>query len=163
MKNAAFRLVRGIGIAIHNATNPNKEEWDAYLAMSDATLRAGGDLSRFKQLVFTDGGGPNAAQRKAALDLGRPFGSWSDVKVAVVSSSMGVRGIVTAFNWLGASLRSFSPSQLDDAFAYLGVSPDAALAICDAVDALSASVSGTVRSTAGVSDSKRELARRAAR
>ena len=157
MKNAAFQLVRGVGIAVHNATNPNKEEWDDYLAMSGAGMKAVGDLSRFKQLVFTDGGGPNAAQRKASVEIGKPYGDTNDIRVAVVSSSMAVRGIVTAFNWIGAPLRSYGAHQVGDAFAYLGIKGDDAVAICDAVEKLSAQVEGTVRSAAGVADYRRSL------
>lgn len=163
MKNAAFQLVRGVCIVVNNATDPSKEEWDAYLALASAGMKAAGDLSRFSQLVVTDGGGPNAAQRKASVDLGKKHGDPSLIRGSVVSNSVAVRGIVTAFHWLGAPMRSFSPAEVGDALAHLGISSDAAAAICDAVEVLAAGVSGGVKSAAGFADHKRELARRAAR
>ena len=152
VKNAAFRLLGDVGLVVHNARNPNREEWDAYLAMSlAATAVVGGDLARFRQIVFTDGGGPNLAQRRASADLAKGYKNGNKVKVAVVSRSVVARGIVTAFRWLGLPLRSFDPDQLAEAFAFLAVSSAEAVAICAAVEELCATVDGSIRSAARVS------------
>jgi hypothetical protein len=151
VKNSASKLVHNVGICIHNLRNPNKEEWDAFLAVTMAGRRAAGDdLSSFKQLVFTDGGGPNAAQRKAATDIVRDAKNGVELKIAVVSRSLVARGIVTAFRWLGFPLRSFAPDELEEAFAFLEVSKAEALDICLAVEELCSLVSGPIRSASRV-------------
>jgi hypothetical protein len=151
VKNAAFRLLRDVGLVVHNARNPNREEWDAYLAMSRAASEAvGGDLGKLRQIVFTDGGGPNNAQRRASADLAKEYRNGAKVRVAVVSRSIVARGIVTAFRWLGLPLRSFQPEELAEAFAFLVVTTAEAVAICEAVEELCASVDGPIRSAVGV-------------
>jgi hypothetical protein len=151
MKNAASRLVHNVGLVVHNARNPNREEWDEYLAVSLAGREAvGGDLARFKQLVFTDGGGPNGAQRKASADVARGQKNSEKLKVAVVSRSVVARGIVTAFRWVGLPLRSFTPDQLEEAFEFLALSRDEAVNVCVAVEELCSLVDGPVRSASRV-------------
>jgi hypothetical protein len=151
VKNAAFRLLRDVGLVVHNARNPNREEWDAYLAMSRAAADVvGGDLGKFRQIVFTDGGGPNNAQRRASADLAKECRNGDKVRVAVVSRSIVARGIVTAFRWLGLPLRAFQPEELAEAFAFLVVTDAEAVAICAAVEELCASIDGPIRSAVGV-------------
>lgn len=151
MKNAASRLIHNVGIVVHNARNPNREEWDEYLAVSLAgNVAVGHDLAKFRQLVFTDGGGPNAAQRKASADLAKGRENGDKVKVAVVSRSVVARGIVTAFRWLGFPLRSFAPDQLAEAFEFLALSPAEVVDICAAVEELCAMVDGPVRSASRI-------------
>jgi hypothetical protein len=151
MKNAAFALLHNVGICVHNARNPNKQEWDSYLAMSLAMKEAAGsDLAGFKQLIFSDGGGPNAPQRTASSDLARGVKGADQLKVAVVSRSLVVRGIVTTFRWAGLPLRSFTPEQLREAFTFLAVSDAEAMDLCAAVEELCATIDGPVRSAAWV-------------
>jgi hypothetical protein len=151
VKNAAFKLVHNVGVCVHNLRNPSKEEWDSYLEMSRAVRRAAGDdLSNFKQLVFTDGGGPNVAQRKASTDIAAGARNSEALKVAVVSRSLVARGLVTAFRWLGFPLRSFAPEELEETFAFLEVSRAEALDICLAVEELCAVVGGPIRSASRV-------------
>lgn len=148
---------------MHNARNPNRQEWDAFLAMSRAAGEAvGGDLGKFRQIVFTDGGGPNNAQRKASADLARELANGDKVRVAVVSRSIVARGIVTAFRWLGLPLRSFQPEELAEAFAFLVVTDEEAVAICVAVEELCASIDGPIRSAAGVPAYRLKISRGAA-
>jgi hypothetical protein len=158
MKNAAFKLLHNVGICVHNARNPSKQEWDVYLEMSMAIRdAAGGDLASFKQLVFTDGGGPNAAQRSASSDIAKGLKNADKLKVAVVSRSMVARGIVTAFRWAGLPLRSFAPEQLAQAFAFLAVSDAEAMDLCAAVEALCATIDGPVRSASWVAAYRAKL------
>ena len=158
MKNAAFKLVHNVGICVHNARNPNKEEWDSYLEMSLAIKNAAGDdFSRFRQLVFSDGGGPNAAQRAASADLAKGVKGADKLKVGVVSRSMVVRGIVTTFRWAGFPLRSFAPEQLAQAFSFLAVSNAEAMDLCVAVEELCATIDGPVRSASWVAAYRAKL------
>ena len=60
MKNAASKLLHGVVLLVHNTREPNRQEWDDYLAaVVKARDAVGRDLARFRQIVFTDGGGPN--------------------------------------------------------------------------------------------------------
>lgn len=158
MKNAAFALLHNVGICVHNARNPNSQEWDSYLAMSLAMKEAAGDdLASFKQLVFSDGGGPNAAQRNASSALAKGVKAADQLKVAVVSRSMVVRGIVTTFRWAGLPLRSFAPEELAKAFAFLAVSDAETMDLCAAVEELCATMNGPVRSAAWVAAYRAKL------
>src|SRR5262249_27181347 len=83
--------VRGdLFVVVHRAKPPTDEEWTDYLE-SWRPL----DMGNMRTLVFTDGGGPNPAQRKAATEA---LGGKSSL-TAVVSSSPLIRGIVTALGW----------------------------------------------------------------
>jgi hypothetical protein len=160
VRNAAFKLVHNVGICVHNARNPSKQEWDEYLAVSQSVKDvAGEDVSNFKQLIFTDGGGPNSAQRTASTDLAKGVKSAEKIKVAVVSRSIVARGIVTAFRWLGFPLRSFTPEQLAAAFAFIAVSDAEAMDICAAVEELCATIHGPVRSASWVEAYRAKLDR----
>ena len=161
MTNVAFQIVRGVGVVVTNTNDPDKAEWDGYLAMATTGMKTARSVARFKQLVISDGGGPNAAQRKAWVELGKQFGSVSDMRVAIVSNSIAVRGIVTAFHWLGAPQRSFSPDQLEGAFAHLDLSGDVVREICEAIPKLAATVEGGVKSAATAQDFARLVASRA--
>lgn len=158
MKNAVFKLVHNVGICVHNARNPNKQEWDAYLEMS-AAMRdaAAGDFASFKQIVFTDGGGPSMAQRTASSSLAKGRKDVDKLKVAVVSRSIVVRGIVTWFRWVGLPLRSFAPEQLAQAFAFLAISDAEAMDLCIAVEELCATMNGPVRSASWVAAYRAKL------
>lgn len=163
MRNAAFKLVHKVGICVHNARNPNKQEWDEYLAMSRAVKDAmGGDAANFKQLIFTDGGGPNAAQRMASTEVAKGGKNAHKIKVALVSRSVVARGIVTAYRWLGFPLRAFSPEQLAEAFAFIAVPDAVAMDLCAAVEELCATIDGPVRSAAWVDAYRTKLGRAAA-
>jgi len=136
---------------VHNARNPSKQEWDEYLAVSQSVKDAAGeDFANFKQLIFTDGGGPNAAQRTASTEIAEGVKGAEKIKVAAVSRSIVARGIVTAFRWLGFPLRSFTPEQLVEAFAFIAVSDAEAVDICLAVGELCATIHGPVRSASWV-------------
>ena len=69
------------------------------------------------QLICTDGGEPSASQRRVLNELleGRT------VPVAVVSSSVRVRGTVTALSWFNRKIRAFPPTALREAVAYLEI------------------------------------------
>ncbi len=151
MKNTAYRLVHEVIIAVHNARDPRREEWDVYLDMvSSLKVAFNGDCSRFRQLIFTDGGIPSTAQRKAVLDIAKGLENHGKVRVVLVSRSAVARGVVTAFRWIGFPMLSCAPDELDRAYAFLGVSPAQARDICDAILELCAAVDGPIRSASRV-------------
>jgi hypothetical protein len=116
-KNLALQLVDTTLVVVHNARQPNDDDWALFMLTWGErwdTIAA--------QLVVTDGGGPNATQRRKALALltsrqgGHP-------QTAVVTSSIMARGVVTAMSWfIKDRIRAFPQRQLAEACTFLGVS-----------------------------------------
>lgn len=157
MRNTSYECVHNIAVVVHSARNPRPEEWDGGLAML-AALRsaAGAHFSGFKILVFTDGGAPNAMQRKALADLTRAQNR-EVLRVVVISRSMVARGAITALRWLGFPSRPFAPDQLEEAFAFLQVSRAEARDICLVVEKLCTIVGDSIRSASRVESYRNKL------
>jgi hypothetical protein len=98
---------------LHGAA-PTDPEWDRWITMSLA--RVGLDQ---RVIVESHNGGPNAKQRKSLADAMRS----EDVRVAVLTGSTVVRGIVTALAWLGIPLRAFPMDAHRQAAKYLELTP----------------------------------------
>lgn len=121
MKNMACKRVGNVVIVVHNKEPPDNESWSGYLDTVLATGRANGnDLTNVKQLVVTEGGGPNASQRKA-VDAASNQMNGKKSPAAVVTGSPLVRGIVTVFNWFNLNLRVFAPEEFDKALQFLRI------------------------------------------
>lgn len=86
-------------VLLHSADQPTVAEWTGYVQEVEAALPgARGTLHIF---VATDGGAPNAAQRK---QLAEAFDRSSTPALThVFSTSAFVRGVVTAFSWMTRS------------------------------------------------------------
>jgi hypothetical protein len=101
-------------LGVHDAAPPTDEEWNRWLAFAREAANV-----NLRLLVETTGqGGPNAKQRKQLAEVL----SGRDVRCAILSDSMFVRGVVTAVAWLGVELRAFPPGDLSSACGYLGLS-----------------------------------------
>jgi hypothetical protein len=111
----SFRFVEHILVEVHLAADPSDAEWDAFLDTGNDWMK-GGELHGC--LVLTEGGSPNAKQRKKMVDIP----GVTEKPVAVVTHSLVARGAVTALSWLGHKIRSFAPDELDDAMSYATVS-----------------------------------------
>lgn len=85
-------------LAVLHGSSPTDEEWNHWIALGQK--RAGRDK---RVLVEASGGGPTAKQRKAMLATDKA----KDVRIAIMTESTFVRGIVTALTWFGVSLRAF--------------------------------------------------------
>jgi hypothetical protein len=69
-------------------------------------------------LVKTDNAGPNSVQRNQLNQLAAS--KRTTLRVAVLSTSTLVRGIVTAFSWMGSlQIRGFGDADVAGALAYL--------------------------------------------
>ncbi|HEX4352636.1 MAG TPA: hypothetical protein VHZ95_06980 [Polyangiales bacterium] len=86
-------------VLIHSADEPSVHEWNRYV--DTVTLVMSSARTSVHAFVATDGGGPNAAQRKALADAFE-FGL-ADAWTHVFTTSVFVRGIVTAFRWIARS------------------------------------------------------------
>ena len=133
MRNMAFKVVDRLFVVVCIG-NPSGTEWCDYL---DAVEQNG--IERTSHLVFTDGGRPNATQRRYLEKTlaGRP------VPVAVVSGSVSVRGVVTVLSWFNRKIRAFprTDSGLRDSLAYLEIPASRAELITRERDRLRASLS----------------------
>lgn len=125
-KTMLFRNVGNVLLAVHTASSPDDQEWEAYVQFGKklpATCR--------RTLVISKGGGPNAKQRKYAND---EFLNHVTLTVAVVNDSAMVRGIVTAMGWFNSLIKPFpnTDAGIKDALAYLKVEgKDAALVLAE--------------------------------
>jgi hypothetical protein len=99
-------------VLIHNASAPDAAEWQAYVREMDRTLaEAVGTVHAF---VVTDGGGPDAVQRRELADI---FGQRHCSNLThVFTNDMVVRAIVTAFRWIG---RAHAVAHLPSAFPFV--------------------------------------------
>jgi hypothetical protein len=111
MAMAMCKLDR-LTVAVHHTSAPTSEEWDRWIALCV------GQEGPIRVLVESHGGAPNAKQRKALQEAvgGR------DLRSAILSDSVVVRGVVTALAWLGVSLRAFSLHDYPAVAEYLGLS-----------------------------------------
>jgi hypothetical protein len=122
-KTAATRLVDNVVIVVHTGSAPSNDEWKTYIdTVIDGGKRFGGDLRLCRQLVLSDGGGPNSAQRAMAQKAAEQMNG-AQMPVAVVSASAFVRGIVTAFNWFNMNLKAFHPAEARHVIEFLGIDP----------------------------------------
>ena len=119
MADMRYRCDGRLIIVAHTNASPSDEEWSGYAREVAAALSrsAPADL---RTVVFTDGGGPNAEQRRMLTEIK----GWNIVRVSVVSQSLAVRGIVTAFSWFNPKIKAFLPIAVGAAFRHLGLSPD---------------------------------------
>jgi DNA-binding LacI/PurR family transcriptional regulator len=112
-------------VVVHGVTHPGDKDWAIYL---DAIRQHAGSIEA--QLIVTDGGSPNSAQRRASLELSAAHPAPPS---AVVTSSVLVRGVVAALSWfMKDRIRAFSPAEFDEAYAFIGASAQKA-ALGDAV------------------------------
>jgi hypothetical protein len=107
-------------VVVHGVAHPSDDDWQIYL---DA-LRQHLDAIQ-GQLIVTDGGSPNSAQRRASLDL---VAGKTTPPTAVVTSSVLVRGVVSALSWIMKDrIRAFPQGEFDEACAFIGRSAESAL------------------------------------
>jgi hypothetical protein len=94
----------GVLLCVHTADSPSMDEWEGYV---EHCVRLPHAFNR--TLVVTDGGGPNAAQRRLLQDryLGPQKARCREYRVAVMTDSAFVRGIVKALNWFNPDANSF--------------------------------------------------------
>jgi hypothetical protein len=121
MKQMAFTIAEldastVICVVVHSAKAPSEDEWEEYMR---AVRQNEQNLPRVRTIVFTDGGGPNSAQRKAINDFLRG----RQTPVVLASTSPVVRGITTALSWFNPLVKSVAPDDLEGALRHLGVQP----------------------------------------
>jgi hypothetical protein len=108
-------LLSRVLVIVHGDVPPSREDWVHVCDhIRDNYRDARG------QLVMTAGPAPNAAQRKAALDL-LPK-DYVAPAAAVLTETVLVRGVLTALNWfLNDNHRAFRPNDVDGVAKHLKI------------------------------------------
>jgi len=86
------------------------EHWEKWLALLEQ-----GREQPIRMIIETHGGAPDTMQRKQFMALFRQV----DMRGAVMTDNALARGAVTAFAWLGISLRAFPLNSFPEVCAYL--------------------------------------------
>jgi hypothetical protein len=120
MKSFAFHPVDHLVLLVLNRDTPTKEAWEEYVQTVLETGRTVGGLGKVRLLAITDGGAPNAAQRKRVTELS----GGTPPQASIITRSVIARGVVTAFSWLNFPIRTFAPERWREAFEHAGVLPD---------------------------------------
>jgi hypothetical protein len=109
---------RDVIIVVHTADPPTDAEWDAMMTAYKPILDAVQPGQMVRALVHTDGGGPNAKQRKRLADdlVGKK------VVTAVFTRSLLAQAISTAIRWFNPHSAVFSPKDPDGARRHLSIS-----------------------------------------
>jgi hypothetical protein len=117
---------RTVIYALHPSAPPNNADWDRYVDMVAAAVASQNAVfDRLLGFTVTDGGAPNAAQRKRLVDRvmqgQRP-------RAVIITDSILVRGVVTAFSWLARTEFSvFKPSDIRQALREVRLPADVVL------------------------------------
>jgi hypothetical protein len=107
-------------LALHTAQDPLPEEWQHYVEHLDKLKRkTGGDMSKVRAVVISDGGSPNAKQRELmVLAAGAP------VKLAGITNVLTnpvKRGIATAISWVNPEFKAMMPRDWRDALRHVNL------------------------------------------
>ncbi|MRG96033.1 hypothetical protein [Polyangium spumosum] len=129
----AFQKVGDYFVLVHTAMAPTDEEWDEWMQ----------HYTYASILVVTDGGAPTASQRKRMkmrVDELRALPgvpNRKEPKVATVTASSFVRGVLTALRWFyHDAYAAFPPDHINQALTYLDVPPRYHIAMKTAVQTL---------------------------
>ncbi len=124
MRNIAYARTDHCFVVVRGREAPTDTEFEWYLATIERALREGMPP---RCLVLTEGGSPSPAQRTGLAErLALVEGA---VKVAVLTDSTFARGVVSSVASSKPGYKVFGANELDQALAYLGVRPSAAVDI----------------------------------
>lgn len=117
----AYDSFNSFVVVVHTKVQPTDEEWDEYIEFNRINGHDRGVITRY--LVVTEGGAPTAAQRKIFHDAITPLLKQNPnvMRTAVVTPSTFVRGVISALSVVNPIFRAFSPNEMKEAYAYLGV------------------------------------------
>jgi hypothetical protein len=117
----AYAEVEGCLVLAHTTDQPGDAEWAGWL---DALARYHQRTPAPRLLVVSRGGAPSPSQRRAADAVSAPY--YPNMKVAIISASTFVRGVVAAFRMVLPFYRAYAPTELGAALDYLDVPRDRA-------------------------------------
>lgn len=108
-------------VACHGEHPPPFDVWESYLAEHLPGVLSG-ELQGF--LIVSEGGGPNALQRRQLEMLMRSQGIDSLAPSAIVTDSWTARQLAVVVSWFNPSTRTFAKRDLDKALDFLAVPHD---------------------------------------
>ena len=120
--NAITLIGLDVVLVLHTQQDPQPEEWTSYIdLLVKLKKKNAGDVSRIRNMVVTDGGGPNAKQRaQVQTDV---FGAAPN-KMAAVSNALSnplKRGLATAVSWLNPSFLALPPDRWQEVLRHMGL------------------------------------------
>jgi hypothetical protein len=105
-------------VFLHTSRAPTPEEWAQSMELFARTV-ATGSFSKLRILVVTDGGGPDVVMRGELQAFFKTHGH--SPKTAVITTSVVVRGIVTAVSWFNPNIKALAPIHFGAALEHLGL------------------------------------------
>ena len=107
-------------VVLYGPAFPTEPEWDRHM-VNVVRLRelTGDDPGRSRFLIFSDGGGPTAAQRRKILEQRNP----RDMRGALVTASRLAAGIGSIMSLSFPGYRIFTPHEFARALAHLEIRP----------------------------------------
>jgi hypothetical protein len=117
MNRMGFKFLGSLHIIVVGERDPAPADWNAYVAAIEAEATRGVSAGQIRTLIFSDGGGPNAAQRKIAGDVREGRGD----PQAIVTVSGIARAMITALRLIHPRCRAFAPVDTGAALEFLGV------------------------------------------
>jgi hypothetical protein len=122
MANIASTIIRADGMQVvvmaHNRAQLTDEEWESGYLAKIREVKDGAGKDTASNLVFAEGQGPNAKQRAAGNAI---FGTKEGYlfRVAVVTDSMLVRGVVTTLSWFNPMIDAYGPHDWERAVSHV--------------------------------------------
>lgn len=109
-----------LAIVVHTSEPPTDEDYDAFCEELVTAVKQDGIKG---MLIYSEEAGPSAAQRSRSSAMLKEAGA-ADLKIAIMSGSRLVRGMVTAFSWaMAGNVHAFSTRDFDKALDSFGI-PD---------------------------------------
>lgn len=116
MTTLLFERMHNLLILVHGPDNPSDVDWNSYASFVRKTQAGSAPLKAL--LVWTEGGAPNAMQRKAVLEATAAH----ETVTCVCTNSVVVRGVITALGWVSkARFHAFDFDGVDRALDTLEV------------------------------------------
>ena len=113
----SYDALGSLVLFVNGERAPDREEWKTYVAF---LKERAAEHATVRLVVVSGSAGPDSVQRQQLADSV----SAKQLRTAVVSDSVVARGVVTAFRWYGLDVSAFKSSAIDEAYAYVGATPD---------------------------------------
>jgi hypothetical protein len=117
MDRMGFKFMGSLHIIVVGEQDPAQADWHAYVEAIQAEATRGASVGQMRTLVFSDGGGPNAAQRRVTRELREG----QNTPQAIVTHRRITRAVITALRLWSPHVRAFPPHDLRGALEFLGV------------------------------------------